>query len=84
MVCDIVEQPRKIAKLAGNWMARRLCRKTIFNLKLPMKKRFEEVNLCVDIIINEMAQSTHDKKYSILIKQLYHDREEVTGFIYFP
>lgn len=81
MVCDIVEQPRRIAKLAGRWMAQGLCGSTIFNLKLPMKKRYDEVKLCLDSIKGELARSTAGKKYSIFIKQLYHDREEVTGFI---
>jgi 23S rRNA (cytidine2498-2'-O)-methyltransferase len=81
MVCDIVDQPRRIARLAGLWMARGSCDSTIFNLKLPMKKRYEEVGLCLDLIKAEMAKSTDNKIYSILIKQLYHDREEVTGFI---
>ena len=81
MVCDIVEQPKRIAKLAGRWMAQGLCGATIFNLKLPMKKRYEEIKLCVDIIKGELARSTAGKTFSICIKQLYHDREEATGFI---
>ena len=81
MVCDIVEQPRRIAKLAGRWMAQGLCGRTIFNLKLPMKKRYEEVRLCMESIKVELARGTTGKNYSVFIKQLYHDREEVTGFI---
>jgi 23S rRNA (cytidine2498-2'-O)-methyltransferase len=81
MVCDIVDQPRRIARLAGQWIARGSCDSTIFNLKLPMKKRYEEVGLCLDLIKAELAKSADNKIYSILIKQLYHDREEVTGFI---
>jgi 23S rRNA (cytidine2498-2'-O)-methyltransferase len=81
MVCDIVDQPRRIAQLVGRWMAQGSCRRTIFNLKLPMKKRYEEVKLCIDLIKVELAGSAVNKIYSIAIKQLYHDREEVTGFI---
>jgi 23S rRNA (cytidine2498-2'-O)-methyltransferase len=81
MVCDIVDQPRRIARLVGRWMAQGLCGKTIFNLKLPMKKRYEEVKLCIDLIKAELAGSAVNKIYSIALKQLYHDREEVTGFI---
>jgi 23S rRNA (cytidine2498-2'-O)-methyltransferase len=81
MVCDIVEQPRRIAKLAGEWMARGSCAQTIFNLKLPMKKRYDEVKLCVDCVKSELAKSAAKKNFSIHIKHLYHDREEVTGFI---
>ena len=81
MVCDIVERPRRVAKLAGQWMANGWCDRTIFNLKLPMKKRYDEVNLCVDCVKNELAKSAAKKNFSIHIKHLYHDREEVTGFI---
>lgn len=81
MVCDIADQPRRIAKLVGTWLARGLCKRTIFNLKLPMKKRYDEVKLCLHIFKTELARNSAGRKYSILVKQLYHDREEVTGYI---
>ncbi len=80
MVSDIVEQPSRIAKLAGSWVAKQWCRYTIFNLKLPMKKRFEEVCRCREIIMSELSKT--NKKPVLAIKQLYHDREEVTGFLH--
>jgi 23S rRNA (cytidine2498-2'-O)-methyltransferase len=79
MVCDIVEQPSRIARLAAQWIARGWCRRTIFNLKLPMKKKYEEVNRCREIIARELNGS--GKKHELFIKQLYHDREEVTAFL---
>jgi 23S rRNA (cytidine2498-2'-O)-methyltransferase len=79
MVCDIVEQPSRIARLAAQWVARKWCRFSIFNLKLPMKKRYEEVRRCRDIIIAELGRDKD--KYSLQIKQLYHDREEVTAML---
>lgn len=79
MVCDIVEQPMRIAKLVGKWIQEGWCRHTIFNLKLPMKKRYDEVKLCEGAIC-EMLEGT-GIQYTLSIKQLYHDREEVTGFI---
>jgi 23S rRNA (cytidine2498-2'-O)-methyltransferase len=78
MVCDIVEQPSRVARLAAQWLAKGWCRCSIFNLKLPMKKRYEEVNRCREIVGSELAQSA--VRYDLSIKQLYHDREEVTGF----
>jgi 23S rRNA (cytidine2498-2'-O)-methyltransferase len=78
MVCDIVEQPSRVARLAAQWLARGWCRCSIFNLKLPMKKRYEEVNRCREIVGSELAQIV--VRYDLSIKQLYHDREEVTGF----
>ncbi|MBN1904572.1 MAG: 23S rRNA (cytidine(2498)-2'-O)-methyltransferase RlmM [Deltaproteobacteria bacterium] len=79
MVCDIVEQPIRIARLVGKWINEGWCRHTIFNLKLPMKKRYQEVKACEGAIRKMLDGS--GKRYSLSIKQLYHDREEVTGFI---
>lgn len=75
LVCDIVEQPSRIAALVGRWLAEGDCRNAIFNLKLPMKKRYEEVQRCADII--EAAVGAGRPRF----KQLYHDREEVTGIM---
>ena len=72
LVCDMVEQPRRIATLIAGWLADGACRYTIFNLKLPMKKRFEEVKLCMEII--------HATAADVRARQLYHDREEITVF----
>jgi 23S rRNA (cytidine2498-2'-O)-methyltransferase len=72
LVCDMVEQPRRIAELIANWLREGLCRRTIFNLKLPMKKRFEESQLCLSAI-RAVAPD-------VRAKQLYHDREEITVF----
>jgi 23S rRNA (cytidine2498-2'-O)-methyltransferase len=72
LVCDMVEQPRRVAELIARWLAQGWCRHTIFNLKLPMKKRYEETRRCLDLV---RAVST-----DVRAKQLYHDREEITVF----
>jgi 23S rRNA (cytidine2498-2'-O)-methyltransferase len=78
LVCDMVEQPRRIAELVARWLAEGACRRTIFNLKLPMKKRYDEVQLCFGIVRDAVAASGHD--LDLRAKQLYHDREEITVF----
>ena len=78
LVCDMIEQPSRIADLVGRWLAEGHCRHAIFNLKLPMKKRYEEVLRCADIIGD--AMDAKDLGFSLRFKQLYHDREEVTGY----
>ena len=80
MVCDIVEQPIRIAELAAQWLARAWCTHTIFNLKLPMKKRYQEVRRCLAHIDERMLES--GIVYALACKQLYHDREEVTVYLY--
>jgi len=77
MVCDMVESPSRIARLAAGWIAQGWCRETIFNLKLPMKKRWEEVQRCRGIIDEALGGGG----YFLRIKQLYHDREEVTCYL---
>ena len=82
LVCDMVESPSRIAKLVGLWLSEGWARHAIFNLKLPMKKRFEEVERC-SLIIDE-ALGDRTGRAVLRIKQLYHDREEVTGYCGFP
>jgi 23S rRNA (cytidine2498-2'-O)-methyltransferase len=76
LVCDVVDKPLRIAELVGRWIAEGHARRAIFNLKLPMKKRYDEVRLCMQRI-DEIVPAPH----ALAVRQLYHDREEVTGFI---
>jgi 23S rRNA (cytidine2498-2'-O)-methyltransferase len=78
LVCDMVEQPRRIAELVAHWLAKGACRRTIFNLKLPMKKRYDEVQLCFDIVRDAVASA--GREVDLRARQLYHDREEITVF----
>ncbi|HTS86298.1 MAG TPA: 23S rRNA (cytidine(2498)-2'-O)-methyltransferase RlmM [Usitatibacter sp.] len=77
MVCDMVESPSRIARLVAHWIAEGWCRETIFNLKLPMKKRWEEVLRCRGIIDEALGGGG----YFLRMKHLYHDREEITGHL---
>src|SRR5690606_34172768 len=49
MVCDMVEQPRRVAERMATWLREGWCRQAVFNLKLPMKKRWDETRLCLDL-----------------------------------
>jgi 23S rRNA (cytidine2498-2'-O)-methyltransferase len=75
MVCDMVEQPRRVAERMATWLREDWCRQTIFNLKLPMKKRWDETRLCLDLL-ERQAQ----RPLVMRARQLYHDREEITVF----
>jgi len=72
LVCDMVEQPRRIAELIAQWLSAGACRRAIFNLKLPMKKRYEETQSCL-ARVRAVASD-------LRARQLYHDREEITVF----
>jgi 23S rRNA (cytidine2498-2'-O)-methyltransferase len=75
MVCDMVEQPRRVAERMATWLREGWCRQSIFNLKLPMKKRWDETRLCLDLLA---AQA--QRPLVVRARQLYHDREEITVF----
>jgi len=79
LVCDIVLQPIRIAELVARWIADGDARRAIFNLKLPMKKRYDEVQRCA-ARIQEITDRAHVNA-KLTLKQLYHDREEVTGYL---
>ena len=79
MVCDMVEQPMRIAELVSRWLVNNWCRNCIFNLKLPMKKRYQEVQRCLDRVREQLDSA--GIRYNMQAKQLYHDREEITVMI---
>ena len=77
LVCDMIEQPQKVAKLMAQWVASGRCKEAMFNLKLPMKKRYESVQESLSIIDDEI-NAQQAGKYQLQVKHLYHNREEVT------
>jgi 23S rRNA (cytidine2498-2'-O)-methyltransferase len=79
LVCDIAEQPSRVAALVARWIAEGHARRAIFNLKLPMKKRYDEVMRCAAIIRDALAGA--HVKHTLVFRQLYHDREEVTAYL---
>ncbi|MGI8560617.1 MAG: 23S rRNA (cytidine(2498)-2'-O)-methyltransferase RlmM [Luteimonas sp.] len=76
MVCDMVEQPRRVATRMAEWLREGWCRQAIFNLKLPMKKRWDETMSCLDLF-----EAQAGRRLRLRIRQLYHDREEITVLV---
>jgi 23S rRNA (cytidine2498-2'-O)-methyltransferase len=77
LVCDIVEQPIRIAELCATWVVERYARRAIFNLKLPMKRRYDEVRRCEARIRERLGGI----RAVLAFRHLYHDREEITGYL---
>jgi len=75
----MIEQPLRVASLMASWVADGDAKRAIFNLKLPMKKRFEELRKCEERMA-EILESGQ-RHFELRMKQLYHDREEVTCFL---
>ncbi|MDO6687346.1 MULTISPECIES: 23S rRNA (cytidine(2498)-2'-O)-methyltransferase RlmM [unclassified Agarivorans] len=78
LVCDMVERPAKVSRLMLKWLANGWCRYAMFNLKLPMKQRFTEVNQDLELLREGLSELGF--KHEVRAKQLYHDREEITVF----
>ena len=78
MVCDMVEQPGRVAELVARWLAEGWCEHSIFNLKLPMKKRHEALAACEAAMRAAWRRAGVD--CTLRLRHLYHDREEVTGY----
>lgn len=72
LVCDMVEQPHRVARLIHQWLAAGWCGRALFNLKLPMKQRWRCVAECRALL------SEAPEGFGWRAAQLYHDREEVT------
>lgn len=79
LVCDMVEQPQRVAALMTEWFVNGLTQRAVFNLKLPMKKRVAALHEA----LNGMRSAINAKglRYRLEARQLYHDREEVTVFL---
>lgn len=79
LVCDMVEKPARVAHLMGDWLIKAWAKETIFNLKLPMKGRYDEVLQDIENLKLYLIQN--GVKFNLQAKHLYHDREEITVHI---
>lgn len=79
LVCDIVDKPMRVIDMLERWLMRRWCREAVFNLKLPMKQRWQEVERCLSRLSECLSGAGVQAELGC--KQLYHDREEVTVHI---
>lgn len=71
LVCDMVEQPLRIAKRVAEWLDQGWAKRAVVNFKLPMKQRQAQLQQCLALL----------SPAEVRCKQLYHDREEVTAVI---
>ncbi|RKR02683.1 23S rRNA (cytidine2498-2'-O)-methyltransferase [Kushneria sinocarnis] len=79
LVCDIVEQPSRVAALMADWLTAGWCQRAVFNLKLPMKRRWPHVREALGLLDRRLQQS--GMAAVVRCRHLYHDREEVTVLV---
>lgn len=79
LVCDMIEQPQRVASLMAKWVINGWAKELIFNLKLPMKKRYECVLECLEEIKEQLKNQ--QLGFELQVKHLYHNREEVTVYL---
>ncbi len=73
LLCDILESPEIILNLLRRWLKERWCRYFVVNLKVG---RFDPIVLLKEIKDERDGILPYCKH--LLIRQLYHDREEIT------
>lgn len=76
LVCDIVDKPARVTTQIERWLTRRWCSEAIFNLKLPMRRRWDEVARCLAQL--QAGLDAAGVVAELRCRHLYHDREEVT------
>ncbi len=76
LVCDMVDKPIRVTNLMARWFHRGDCRQAIFNLKLPMKRRYATASECLRRLRDSLAGA--GPRGTVQARHLYHDREEVT------
>jgi 23S rRNA (cytidine2498-2'-O)-methyltransferase len=74
LVCDMVEKPSLIVPLIVKWFELGLCDTAIFNLKLPMKQRFQAISKAI-----AQLEAIHPK--ILRCRHLYHNRDELTLYV---
>ncbi|MFN0061397.1 MAG: 23S rRNA (cytidine(2498)-2'-O)-methyltransferase RlmM [Myxococcaceae bacterium] len=71
LFCDMAWKPREVAQMLAKWGRNRWATHLVANLKLPMQTKVAELQLARSLL--------EDAGWKTLtIKQLYHDRDEVT------
>lgn len=76
LVCDVVDKPARTRALMEEWLSRGLARVALFNLKLPMKKRYAHTAQLLDQLRQGLESA--GLEVDIRARHLYHDRDEVT------
>lgn len=73
LVADMLIPPNKALELLKKWMENLWCKNLIVNIKLPQQNPFQGLGRVIEYLEKQ-------QKFKIKIRQIYHDRQEVTVF----
>jgi 23S rRNA (cytidine2498-2'-O)-methyltransferase len=76
LVCDVVDKPARVVELMARWLRRGWARRALFNLKLPMRRRWAAVSDARARFARTLGPEAD--AFTMTVRQLCHDREEVT------
>lgn len=79
VVCDMLEQPYRVAARVAEWLVNGWARQAVVTLKLPMRKR----HAMIRDIIQDWASGFEAGRspVTVRVKHLYHNRQEVTAYL---
>ena len=79
VVCDVVDKPARTLALMQKWLVQGWARTALFNLKLPMARRYRESRA----LLARLGEGLDRQNLPVLIQaaNLYHDREEITVWV---
>ncbi len=78
LVCDLVDKPARVVELMARWLRRGWARQALFNLKLPMRRRWAAVQDAERRFQRTLGAEAG--RFGLRMRHLYHDREEVTAY----
>jgi len=73
LVCDMVAKPARVAERIAHWLNQGWCDRALFNLKLPMQRRYSSW-----VELHQQLNQLCQRPLQIRARHLYHDREEIT------
>ncbi|MGI9574096.1 23S rRNA (cytidine(2498)-2'-O)-methyltransferase RlmM [Alloalcanivorax xenomutans] len=79
VVCDVVDKPARTQSLMLKWLTQGWARTALFNLKLPMARRYRESR----VLLERLAEGLEKQGLAARINaaHLYYDREEITVWV---
>lgn len=78
LVCDLVDKPARVVELMARWLRRGWADRALFNLKLPMRRRWQAVQDAEQRFFRVLGPDSG--RFALSFRHLYHDREEITAY----